>query len=180
MPAGRCVSKQFHAYARPKRFTVVFHGLNIFDRKAAQLGETPRKSARHIHLRKTRCARPRKTAQTLLFELQIRCSIRLSYGRFSYVKPTKTRERTRLQNLILHKSGRYYARAFAGGKEVWKSLKTSHFSVAEAKLAEFLKEHRKGNRKQPSGASHYSMASTWSSDALCVRCVVRRRASRDR
>jgi integrase len=57
-------------------------------------------------------------------------------------KPTKTWERTRLRNLILHKSGRYYARAFAGGKEVWKSLKTSHFSVAEAKLAEFLKEHR--------------------------------------
>jgi integrase len=57
-------------------------------------------------------------------------------------KLTKTWERTRLQNLIRHKSGRYYARAFAGGKEVWKSLKTSHFSVAEAKLAEFLKEHR--------------------------------------
>jgi integrase len=57
-------------------------------------------------------------------------------------KSTKTWERTRLQNLIRHKSGRYYARAFAGGKEVWKSLKTSHFSVAEAKLAEFLKEHR--------------------------------------
>jgi integrase len=57
-------------------------------------------------------------------------------------KPTKTWQRTRLQNLIRHKSGRYYARAFAGGKEVWKSLKTSHFSVAQAKLAEFLKEHR--------------------------------------
>jgi integrase len=58
-------------------------------------------------------------------------------------KPTKTWERTRLQNLVRHKSGRYYARAFAGGKEVWKSLKTSHFSVAQARLAEFLKEHRK-------------------------------------
>jgi integrase len=57
-------------------------------------------------------------------------------------KPTKTWERTRLQNLVRHKSGSYYARAFAGGKEVWKSLKTSHFSVAQAKLAEFLKEHR--------------------------------------
>ena len=57
-------------------------------------------------------------------------------------KPTKTWERTRLQNLVRHKSGRYYARAFADGKEVWKSLKTSHFSVAEAKLAEFLKQHR--------------------------------------
>jgi integrase len=57
-------------------------------------------------------------------------------------KPTKTWERTRLQNLVRHKSGRYYARAFAGGKEVWKSLKKSHFSVAQAKLPEFLKEHR--------------------------------------
>ena len=51
--------------------------------------------------------------------------------------------KTRLQNLVRHKSGRYYARAFAGGKEVWKSLKTSHFSVAQARLAEFLKEHRR-------------------------------------
>src|SRR5262245_30091255 len=57
-------------------------------------------------------------------------------------KSGKTWERTRLQNLVRHKSGGYYARAFAGGKEVWKSLKTSHFSVAQAKLAEFLKEHR--------------------------------------
>jgi integrase len=57
-------------------------------------------------------------------------------------KPTKTWQRTRLRNLLRHKSGSYYARAFACGKEVWKSLKTSHFSVAEAKLAEFLKDHR--------------------------------------
>jgi integrase len=57
-------------------------------------------------------------------------------------KPTKTWTKTRKPNLLRHKSGRYYARAYAGGKEVWKSLKTSHYSVAEAKLAEFLKEHR--------------------------------------
>ena len=31
---------------------------------------------------------------------------------------------------------------FGQGKEVWKSLKTSHFSVAQARLAEFLKDHR--------------------------------------
>jgi len=54
----------------------------------------------------------------------------------------KTWEKTRLANLVRHRSGRYYARAYTGGKEVWKSLKTSHFSVAEAKLAEFLKQHR--------------------------------------
>jgi integrase len=57
-------------------------------------------------------------------------------------KPTKTWQKTRKPNLLRHKSGRYYARAFAGGKEVWKSLKTSHYSVAEAKLGEFLAEHR--------------------------------------
>lgn len=54
----------------------------------------------------------------------------------------KTWNKTRVQNLVRHKSGRYYVRAFGGGKEVWKSLKTSHFGVAEAKLAEFLQEHR--------------------------------------
>jgi integrase len=57
-------------------------------------------------------------------------------------KPTKTWQRTRHRNLLRHKSGSYYARAFAGGKEVWKSLKTSHFSVAQAKLGQFLKEYR--------------------------------------
>jgi integrase len=57
-------------------------------------------------------------------------------------KTTKTWQKTPVQYLVRHKSGRYYARVFAGGKEVWKSLKTSHFSVAQAKLAEFLKEHR--------------------------------------
>jgi hypothetical protein len=57
-------------------------------------------------------------------------------------KTTKTWQKTRKPNLLRHKSGGYYARAFAGGKEVWKSLKTSHYGVAEAKLAKFLEEHR--------------------------------------
>ena len=57
-------------------------------------------------------------------------------------KTSKTWQKTRLQNLVRHKSGRYYARVYAGGKELWRSLKTSHFSVAKAKLTEFLKEHR--------------------------------------
>jgi len=57
-------------------------------------------------------------------------------------KSTKTWQKTRKPHLLRHKSGRYYARAFAGGKEVWQSLKTSHYSVAQAKLGEFLKEHR--------------------------------------
>jgi integrase len=57
-------------------------------------------------------------------------------------KTDKTWQRTRHQNLIRHKSGGYYARAYANGKEIWQSLKTSHLSVAQAKLAEFMKEHR--------------------------------------
>jgi integrase len=57
-------------------------------------------------------------------------------------KITKTWQKTRKPNLLRHKSGRYYARAFADGKEFWKALDTSHLSVAQARLAEFLKEHR--------------------------------------
>jgi integrase len=57
-------------------------------------------------------------------------------------KSTKTWQRTRKPNLLRHKAGRYYARAFAGGKEVWQSLKTSHYSVAQARLAKFLEQHR--------------------------------------
>jgi integrase len=68
-------------------------------------------------------------------------------------KPIRTWQRTRHRNLLRHKSGNYYARAFAGGKEVWKSLKTSHFSVAQAKLAHFLKERREQSaRLQPGDA----------------------------
>ena len=68
-------------------------------------------------------------------------------------KPTKTWKRTGHRNLLRHKSGSYYARAFAGGKEVWKSLQTSHFSVAQARLGQFLKEHREQrSRPQPGDA----------------------------
>jgi integrase len=72
-------------------------------------------------------------------------------------KPTKTWARTGHRNLIRHKSGRYYARAFAGGKEVWQSLKTSHYSVARARLAEFLKEHR-GRASNGNGGVSAKMA----------------------
>ena len=54
----------------------------------------------------------------------------------------KTWEKTKRQNLVRHKSGRYYARLFLNNKEIWKSLKTEHFSVAEARLATVIKDHR--------------------------------------
>lgn len=54
----------------------------------------------------------------------------------------KVWNKTGKDNLVRHRSDVYYARMWIGGKEVWKSLRTSHLSVAQARLAEFLKEHR--------------------------------------
>ncbi|MEI6562623.1 MAG: site-specific integrase [Verrucomicrobiota bacterium] len=79
-------------------------------------------------------------------------------------KTVKTWKKTRLQNLVRHKSGRYYARAFADGKEFWKSLKTSSFSVAEARLADFMKEHRE---RRPAGESLESNKATFA-EALAI------------
>jgi integrase len=62
-------------------------------------------------------------------------------GGDSFSRP-KVWNKTGKDNLVRHKSGRYYARVFGQGKEVWKSLRTSHYSVAQARLAEFLKDHR--------------------------------------
>ena len=45
-----------------------------------------------------------------------------------------------------HKSGRYYARIFAGGKETWKTLRTDIMEVAKAKLRELAGEMRKTTR----------------------------------
>src|SRR5215831_11534071 len=62
---------------------------------------------------------------------------------FSFTKKPKVWAKTKQKNLVRSvKTGRYYARVFAGGKEVWKSFKTSHYSVAQARLAAFLNEHR--------------------------------------
>jgi integrase len=66
----------------------------------------------------------------------------------------KTWEKTKEQNMVRHgESGRYYARTYANGKEVWKSLRTAHFSVAKARLAEFLREHREKQAPAISDAS---------------------------
>ena len=78
----------------------------------------------------------------------------LFYGQGMKAETTvKTWEKTRLQNLVRHKSGRYYARLYLNGKEVWKSLKTDHFSVAEARLASAQKEHRERKGKTTSASS---------------------------
>jgi len=68
-------------------------------------------------------------------------------------KKNGTWTKTRLKNLLRHKSGRYYARAYVGGKEVWQSLGTAHFSVAEAKLPKFLEQYRSVRRSGATIAS---------------------------
>ncbi len=52
----------------------------------------------------------------------------------------KTWNKTRRPNLVRHKSGKYYARIFANGKEIWKTLRTAHLSIANARLKEILRE----------------------------------------
>jgi integrase len=55
-------------------------------------------------------------------------------------------------------SGRYYARTFGNNKEIWKSLRPEHFSVAKVRLAEFLREQRE---KQSATANHSSAKMTF-------------------
>ena len=90
----------------------------------------------------------------------------------------KTWKKTRLQNLVCHKSGRYYARLFLNGKEIWKSLKTSHFSVAGAKLAELRKEHRARRAKDvdPANAKMtFGQAATLHMQRLEERVTIKKR-----
>ncbi len=51
--------------------------------------------------------------------------------------PVKMWNRTSVQNLLRHKSGRYYAPIKTNGKQTWKSLKTDLLEVAKVKLREF-------------------------------------------
>ena len=47
----------------------------------------------------------------------------------------KTWNKTKVQGLVRHKSGTYYARLFIGGKEKWRSLKTPLLEIAKARMS---------------------------------------------
>jgi integrase len=52
-------------------------------------------------------------------------------------------QKTKVQFLLRDKISRgYYARLYANGKQIWRSLKTDVFSVAQARLAVLIKEQR--------------------------------------
>ena len=57
-------------------------------------------------------------------------------------------KKTRVNNLVRHANGRYYARLYRHGKEIWKSLRTTHASIAEARLGEMQKDHRRDRGKE--------------------------------
>lgn len=50
--------------------------------------------------------------------------------------------KTNVSNLYRHSNGKYYARIFVGGKEIWKSLKTTLKGVAEERLSEHVSNAR--------------------------------------
>ena len=53
-------------------------------------------------------------------------------------------QKTKTAHLLKNSdSGRYYARLYRDGKEVWKSLKTESYSVAVARLADEQKTLRR-------------------------------------
>jgi integrase len=55
-------------------------------------------------------------------------------------KAAKRWTKTKVENLVRHQSGVYYARLAIGGKETWRSLKTPLLEVAKAKLMTLKKE----------------------------------------
>ena len=57
-------------------------------------------------------------------------------------------KKTRVNNLVRHANGRYYARLYRNGKEIWKSLRTAHSGIAEVRLGELQKEQRQNRDRE--------------------------------
>ena len=87
-------------------------------------------------------------------------------------KTVKSWEKTRVQGLWKHRSGIYYARLYIGGKDIWRSLKTPLFSVAEARLDAQQTEHR-ARKESAESVQHGKLTF---GDALAI---VRRRSEND-
>jgi integrase len=73
----------------------------------------------------------------------------------------KTWTKTRIQNLMRHRNGLYYARFYSKGKEQWIPLKTELFEVAKARLREHvgeIKEEKAPNDALTSGRMTFGEA----------------------
>jgi integrase len=89
--------------------------------------------------------------------------------------------KTKTQNLVRNRNGRYYARLYLNGKEIWKSLKTEHYSVAQGKLAELQKGHRELRSREvdPGNAKMtFNQAATvhmqWLEDRVTIKSGTRK------
>jgi hypothetical protein len=68
---------------------------------------------------------------------------------------------TKVQFLLENtESGIYYARLYRDGKQVWKSLKTQVFSVAQARLGVELKDVRQAAKTQATVESGHATVET--------------------
>jgi hypothetical protein len=72
----------------------------------------------------------------MLYPVELRAQItdlRWLFHGLRYADPNRQEKRnldkTRRRNLLRHKSGRYYARAYVGSKEVWQPLGTFRTSA---------------------------------------------------
>ena len=80
-------------------------------------------------------------------------------------------QKTKTAHLLRNsESGKYYARLYRDGKEIWKSLKTKSYPVAVAKLAEEAKVVRQAVK----------LAGTVESGAATVETVAKRYLERER
>src|SRR5579871_6008546 len=83
--------------------------------------------------------------------------------------------------MVRHTNERYYARLCLNGKEIWKSLKTPHYSAAESKLAEIEKKHRSHREKEldPGNARMtFGQAATLHMQRLEERITIKRRTKK--
>lgn len=68
----------------------------------------------------------------------------------------QTWAKTKIQCLVRHSSGVYYARTRVGGKLVWKTLETDLFTVAKIRLPETLELIRNASAARASSTKDYS------------------------
>lgn len=64
---------------------------------------------------------------------------------------------TKHQSLYRHRNGRYYARTFAGGKEEWRSLRTTLLSVAKHNIKPYLEANETRKSRQLAQATTVRM-----------------------
>jgi integrase len=90
----------------------------------------------------------------------------------------KTWNKTKIQGLVRHKSGTYYARLFIGGKEKWRSLKTPLLEIAKARMqtdktVTAIRAAKANKEEAKSGKLSVAAAVQLYRDALALRIEIK-------